>query len=185
MARKLCDILADLDVRIEKRAQAKQASAPASDDGDVEKLAETLLKSAPRRPPNNPDPRAYMTEVEKIAHSMAVVETLLGGEPLAKICDFEKKAIDAGVPSDEVQDLVTKYATRTQAGGKVVDFMKGLGSGVASRLESFGKMTGEGRPEIAGEILGRVAPAVGLAGTGMYLGSKHKERQIRKKMGIH
>lgn len=184
MARKLCDILADLDVRIEKRAQAKTASAPASDD-DVEKLAETLVKSAPRRPPNNPDPRAFMTEVEKLAHSMAVVETLLGGKPLAKICEFEKKAIDAGAPSSEVQDLVTKYAAKTELGSKVIDFMKGMGSGVVNRLESFGTQLSKNRPEAAGEIAGMAVPGLGLAGTGMYLGSKTKEREIRKKMGIH
>lgn len=182
MPRKLCDLLADLDVRIEKRAQAKSMPAPATseDDAEIKKLAQDFVDATPE-----PEETIQLTETEKIAHSMAVLETILGGEELAKLVEFEKTATERGVPRGQLQEAITKYANRTQTGERIIQFMRGMGSGTADVVEGFGKQLPKStNTEIAGNIAGKAAPLVGIGGLGMYLGSKAKERQIRRKMGI-
>lgn len=189
MARKLCDILADLDARIEKRAQAKTASAPAASDGDddVQKLAREFVENGPADQTEQHHSET-LTEAEKIAHSMAVVETLLGGEKLAKLCDFEKAALERGVPEEKVQEVLNKYAAKAKAleGDKIIKFMEGVGRGISDSLSGFrNSLKGpKGTYARKGEIAGRLAPGAVLGGGGIYAGSKLKERQIRKKMGI-
>ena len=184
MARKLADILADLDVMLEKRAQEKQDSVPAAseDDGEIEKLAEDFLDFEPEASSNEV---IELNEAEKIAHSMAIVETLLCGSDLKKACAFEKEALRRGASTEDISATLTKFANKTEAGNKVYQFMKGFGHGIADMTDAVAKkVPSESKAQVAGRLTGIAAPFAAAGGLGAYAGSKAKEKQMKTRLGI-
>ena len=102
MARSLEQLISDADQIIEKRAAAPKAQA-AVDDGEVVKLASLLAaKDAPQAD------TFQMTMLEKVAHSIAIVETIQQLEQLEKIAKFEEGCRGKGFSEDQINAFLEK-----------------------------------------------------------------------------
>lgn len=101
MAASLNSLLTEADSIIESRLSSK---APAVQD-DIFKLAEELKASSVK----NDD--LDLTLTEKIAHSIAIVDTLLNLEALTKMASFEEKAKESGFSEEQISEFFEKKAS--------------------------------------------------------------------------
>jgi hypothetical protein len=102
MGRQLEDFLKEADALIEKNA-SKPKAAPADDE--VVKLAHMLTAK------DNPLPDHFeFTPLEKIAYSIAIVETMQNMEQLEKIAKFEEGCREKGFTEAQIQEFLTKRA---------------------------------------------------------------------------
>lgn len=81
--------------------------------------------------------------IEKIAESLAIVDTLINIQELAKLENFEKKARAAGHSDEQIEEYLQKQAKASAA--------KGMGTGAKAALTMLG-LTGAGT---AGGLVGR------------------------------
>jgi len=102
MAKTLDTLLSEADAFIE----TKLAKAKPEQKDDIFKLAEELKTSG--RTLDEDDVTFSLTE--KIAHSVAVVDTLLNLETLCKMAAFESQAKESGYSEDQLSKFFEKKA---------------------------------------------------------------------------
>lgn len=102
MAKKISDFIAEADEIISIKTAAKK---PAPQQDDIFKLAEELT-----HPQHELDADDYSL-TEKIAHSIALVDTLINLPELVKIANFESKAKESGYSSEQISELFEKKAS--------------------------------------------------------------------------
>jgi hypothetical protein len=173
MRRTLSQILQEADSIIEKRA-AEPPPTISSDD-EIFKLAETVRNH--RSEMKTPEP-IELTHEEKVAFSMAFLETLLSAQELAALHRFEKEAIARGLPQESVQSFYEKVAEKTEAGKRVFNFLTGVGESLESQI---GALPSHGLSWRSAGQAAAVATPLAAAGAG---GSYLKEREIKKKYGV-
>jgi hypothetical protein len=133
MARSIEDYLNEANDIIEKRASAP-AQKPPSDD-EIVKLADIL--TAQEAPP--PPPQLELTLFEKVAYSMAIIDTVRHIEEFQKIDAFEKTARERGFSDEQVAQFLEKRAEGPSALSKV------LATGGALGLAGFAHIHGKKR----------------------------------------
>lgn len=108
MAKSIGQLLAEADEMIEKNAAAtstkKAAAQPAEES--VEVLAERLLKLG-----GQADTAEDPGLLPKLAHAIAVVDTLLNLPTLAKVAALEEKAREAGHSDEAIAAYFEKNAS--------------------------------------------------------------------------
>lgn len=103
MAKNLGDLIREADELVSvKTASVK----PKAQEDDVFKLAEELVG---KQPPELTENDFNMTE--KIAHSVAMVETLINMPLLMKVAEFEKKAKESGYTPAQIAEYFEKNAS--------------------------------------------------------------------------
>ncbi|NDC22583.1 MAG: hypothetical protein EBZ49_00410 [Proteobacteria bacterium] len=104
--RNLEQLLADADAIIEKRASVNQPETQNTEtDEDIAKLANYLLAGEEKTTESQEE-----TIFEKAAHAVAIVETIQNIEQIKKLAEFEKRALEAGHPQEEVDAYIDKLA---------------------------------------------------------------------------
>lgn len=103
MARSISDLISEADEILAIKTASEQK--PVAQD-DIYKLASDLKKTAKQEESSDD-----LTVTEKIAHAVAIVDTLLNLAEMKKIADFEKKAQDAGYPEEKVSSFFEKRAS--------------------------------------------------------------------------
>lgn len=115
MSRSINDILREADDIVAARTSEKTASAakstPSYSDEDIFKLAEALTA---------PEESTINTLTEKVAASIALVDTLLNLDTLIKIAHFEKAAKEKGYSEEKVAEFLEKQASEGAAKFKSV-----------------------------------------------------------------
>lgn len=114
---KIDDIINSVDELIEKRAGQKPKEAHSSTktasemDSEVRSLAEEIFKGSLDQ---KEDPvkvaSAPGSDLAKIAHAVAIVDTLLNLEELCKVESFAKTASARGIPESEIEAFLNKRA---------------------------------------------------------------------------
>lgn len=104
MSRNISTLLQEADSIIEKRASETANVVPAVESEDIFKIAAEL-----RQPSRSVD--TDLTMFEKIAHAIALVDTLINANEIAKIASFEEKAASAGYSPEQVCDYFEKNAS--------------------------------------------------------------------------
>lgn len=117
----LSNYLREADEIIEKRAsQGKpQTSAPSEDE--VIKLASLLTQSEVAQQPQA-ETSSIQTLTEKVAHAIALVDTLMNLEQIQKLAEFEKKAKAAGHSDEQIEEFIKQAS----AGEKFKSVLKSL-----------------------------------------------------------
>jgi hypothetical protein len=177
--RTFAQILQDAERIIEKRAhEAEPPPVPAIEEDEIFKLASQVRTCQSELPP----PFEF-TETEKVAHAMAILETLFSAKDLTNLVKFEKEARARGMSDETIQGFFNKVADQSQTGRRVFDFMHGAGEGLESYIKSLPNVDPTSWRGV-GQMAGAAAPlvAVGTAG-GMY-GAHRKEEEIKKKYGV-
>lgn len=114
MGRALSDIIRDTDEILTRRSAGaeKSASEEALGDEDIFKLAEQI-----KRPPEAPaavkqaeDKDVDFTLREKVAHAIALVDTLFNLPTLTKVAEFEDRARAGGYSDAEISAQLEKTA---------------------------------------------------------------------------
>lgn len=100
---KLDTLLKEADELISSKLQT---SSKVTQDDDIFKLAEELKTSTQ----GAAEVEAFSL-IEKIAHSVAIVDTLLNLETLSKIAALEEKAKEAGFSEGQISDFFEKKAS--------------------------------------------------------------------------
>lgn len=103
MAKSLDALLSEADAIIETKLASKK---PEPRDDDIFKLAEDLKGSKPAA-----DEEMCLTLTEKIAHSIAIVDTLLNLDTLVKMAQFESKAKESGFSDGQISEYFEKKAS--------------------------------------------------------------------------
>ena len=103
MARSIGDLISEADEILAMKYGTVKTAEP---QDDIYKLASELKKVSSED--GLVDDNLSVTE--KIAHAVALVDTLLNLEEMKKIADFEKKAQEAGFPEDKVASFFEKRA---------------------------------------------------------------------------
>lgn len=183
MARSLAQIFQDADAIIEKLASDQAKTPPRQiDEDEVTKLAaEVLSDAAPLAT------EFHFDDLEKLAHSMAILETVLSAPELLKFQEFEKKATEQGFTPEQINSVLEKAAGEaipTEAGQRVLHFMEGAGGSLQKIINAIPKVTRAEPARSAGAVAGFAAPALAALGLGGYLGSKYKEREFRQTYGV-
>jgi hypothetical protein len=114
MVRPLSEIIRDTDEIVSRRVSEKTAS-PSQDeltDDDVFKLAEQIRKapSVPTEKKASQNEDLEFTMREKIAHAVALVDTLLNLPTLIKVAQFEDSAKAQGYSDAEITAQLEKTA---------------------------------------------------------------------------
>lgn len=104
MARSIGDLISEADEILAMKSGAVKVAEP---QDDIYKLASELKKVAVKEDSTSDD----LSVTEKIAHAVALVDTLLNLEEMRKIADFEKKAGEAGFSEDKVASFFEKRAS--------------------------------------------------------------------------
>lgn len=112
MARSLDILLKEADYLIESKLQAKTASAPAAEDKDIFQLADALRGTTQKTAQALEPETDILTLTEKIAHAVAIVETLQNLDTLSKLASFEDKALASGFKEEEVGAFLEKQAEK-------------------------------------------------------------------------
>jgi len=115
--RSINDLIRDADQIFEKRAAASGKKTEGSyTDTDIFKLAEEIRKS-PERPSEKLAEQDLveadvdiMSLREKIAHSVAIVDTLLNFDQLQKIASLETAAREKGFSDSQISEYLEKNA---------------------------------------------------------------------------
>ena len=102
MAKSLGDLIRDADEII----TVKTASVKPQVQDDIFKLAGELVED--RAPALTEDD---FSMAEKIAHSVALVETLINMPTLKKVAEFEKKAKESGYTPEQITEYFEKNAS--------------------------------------------------------------------------
>jgi len=115
MAKSISDLLNEADDIIEKRASVSTPISSDVDDGTI-KLAEDLETwglDAPKEEAESVkvasvevDP--YLDINEKVAHAIAIIDTVMNLPLVQKIAEFEKKAAEQGFSKEEIDEFVKK-----------------------------------------------------------------------------
>lgn len=187
-------LLKKADMLIEKRAEA--AAVIAQNDSvdaqdDIFALAEQVRDYSPEVPPKGDvtttDKLASveLSEMEKLALDMALTEVLLSAPELTKLAEFEEAAIAKGATPEQMQKVFDEVSVKTGAGGRVLNFMTGVGESLQSHTDTAANvLKSTSKSHAAGRAAGAVIPAAVLVAGGAHLGSKHKEYKIKKQMGL-
>lgn len=112
-------IIADVEQEIGILTQEKTASVAqpkGQGDDDILALAAQLSKSATATPLAGPTPDAVMNMTEKVAHSIAIVDTLLNMQELVKMAEFEKAALARGFSQPQIEAYMAKTANAKASG---------------------------------------------------------------------
>lgn len=118
MVRPLSDLIKDADEIIFGRQPGEEKTAARSEpeiaDDDIFKLAE-LIRKAPELPEvaeklASDDDELVLTMREKVAHAVALVDTLLNLPTLEKVAAFEDQARAAGYSDKEIAAQLEKTA---------------------------------------------------------------------------
>lgn len=113
----LNDIFKEADEVITKHAKDNKASSStqtktASVDPEVATLAQEVLKgSYDQATASEKIASPKLTNMEKIAHSMAVVDTLINLSGMAKLEKTAQVALDSGYSEEQVADYIEKKAS--------------------------------------------------------------------------
>lgn len=108
MAKSIDELIREADVIIEKRASKKsEVDTVLPADDDVVKLAALLVEDVM---PATSEPKIEETLVEKVAHAIALVETLSSLNQIQKIMQFEKTAKEAGHTDEQIDAFLEKNA---------------------------------------------------------------------------
>lgn len=102
MAKSLDTLLSEADALIDSKLDCK---TPAPQD-DIFKLAEELTHSG-----RSTNEDMALTLTEKIAHSIAIVDTLLNLESLSKMASFEDKAKESGFSNEQISEFFEKRSS--------------------------------------------------------------------------
>jgi hypothetical protein len=101
----LDQLFRDADALIKKRAAAVVTLAPQPDD-EVTKLADLLAKDGEVK---QAAPVAIEeTLFEKVAHAIAIIETMEKLGEINKLVEFEKKAAEAGHTAEQIDAFIEK-----------------------------------------------------------------------------
>lgn len=103
MPRSLGDLIRDADELITSKLASPK---PQVQEDDIFKMAKELVKNDEVPVTDNDYSMA-----EKIAHSIALVETLINMPALIKVAEFEKKAKESGFTSEQISDYFEKKAS--------------------------------------------------------------------------
>jgi hypothetical protein len=184
MGRTLGQMLQTADEIIEKRASAPktpEVTSPISvEDDDIFKLASSIRGF---------EEVASVEEFtfddnEKLANSMAILETVFSAPELSKLMQLEKVAKERGISDETINGFYEKVASATNAGGRISSFMHGAGDSLQRVINSIpGKLHGD-NAAAAGQVAGAMAPFAAAAGLGGLAGSHLKEKSIKKQLGV-
>ena len=171
-------ILQDADRIIEKRAQeAIPPPAPIEDD-EIFKLASQVRTCKSELPA----PFEF-TESEKLAHSLAVLETIFSAKDLTNLVKFEKEARSRGMSDEAIQAFFDKVADGSRVGRRVHEFMHGAGEGLEGYIRSLPNVD-LGSWQGIGRMAGGAAPLAAAGAVGASYGASKKENEIKKKYGV-
>lgn len=173
----LAQIFQKADDIIEKRASVQVVEQPVEQD-EIFKLAEQVRnhRSAHETP-------FEFTEQEKIACSMAIVETMASATELRALIKFEKEATERGLPQEQVQAFFNKVAEKSTAGRRVLDFMTGAGQSLEGYINSLPKGLNVSAKSL-GKVVGTSAPLAAAGTAGAAIGAKYKEKEIKSQLGM-
>lgn len=102
MTRDFNSLIEEADGYIAKKSE-KGFSKTASSKEDIEKLAAKLVAG---EAPQSEEESAIQTLNEKVAHSVALVDTLLNLGTLVKVAKLEQEAADRGIPHEKVANYI-------------------------------------------------------------------------------
>jgi len=105
----ISDVMREADEIIEQRlseGQEKTASAKFSDE-DIFKLAEEVRSEPKQEVSEEP---ALNTVLEKVAHALAVADTVVNLDVLIKAANFAEQARAAGKSDEEIDAYLQKHA---------------------------------------------------------------------------
>lgn len=159
---KLEDLIREADSVIEKKA-AKAAPVVSTDSSDdITKLAEMLLSDDEVKPTQTKvaAPAREETPFEKIAHAIAIVETLVNIEELQKLASFEEQAKSKGFSDAQVEEFIEKKAAALKPVHKYVTIPGALLALGAGAGHAHGKKSGYS------EAMGDVSRALSGQGSG-------------------
>jgi hypothetical protein len=106
--RSLSALIKDADTIIEKRGGGQQVKTASVKEDDIFKLAEQIRTSRPEV--SIEVPNDVVTLVEKIAHAVCLVDTMLNLDTLSKIDKLEKVAKEKGMTDDQISKWFEKKA---------------------------------------------------------------------------
>lgn len=159
---KLEDLIREADSVIEKKA-AKVASTPTVEPSDdVMKLAQMLLSDEEVKTAQTKTASTVKeaTPFEKIAHAIAIVETLVNIEELQKLASFEEQAKSKGFSDAQVEEFIEKKAAALKPVHKYVTIPGALLALGAGAGHAHGKKSGYS------EAMGDVSRALSGQGSG-------------------
>jgi hypothetical protein len=119
MARSLAQIMKDADGIIEKMASENESISLRDEEDDLFKLASEMTKK-PVLEDHAKQASFELTPFEKTAASIAVVETILGAQELAKIVEFEKSASERGLTTEQIQGVFEKISENSLVGRRAI-----------------------------------------------------------------
>ena len=143
--RRLDDIINDVEAEIAKTGGQEKIASALPNDEDIFALAAQLEKTseeAPQQPVEVDD--GLQTLTEKVAHAIAIVDTIQNLPHLIQMADFEKQAVAKGYTEAQIEDFMAK-----QAKGKVPSVMKRIPYG------KLGVLAGVGGAGLAGRSSGK------------------------------
>jgi len=108
MARSISSIIEDADKIISTKIAE---TTPAVQDDDVFKLAEELVKGAADRGIQEVRSEDDYSFTEKVAHAVAIVDTILNLQEIEKIAAFTKEAKNKGFSDKQVSEYFEKKAS--------------------------------------------------------------------------
>jgi hypothetical protein len=120
MARSIDDILNEADALINSRSQEKVAAAAPVLDDDVTSLARLLSMDAPATVKTAQPEIFEMNLNEKVAHALAITDTLTHIEELMKIASFEEAARERGIPQDQIDKFISEKLAFNSASKHVI-----------------------------------------------------------------
>lgn len=109
----LNDLIREADTIIEKKASKNKPAVQTFDDEDeISKLAALMVGDDQLAPKQEKVASAIVeTPFEKIAHAIAIVETLINIEELQKLASFEDQARDKGFSETQIEEFIEKRAS--------------------------------------------------------------------------
>lgn len=117
MVRPLSELIQDADDIIFGRKTAEEKTAASADteiaDDDIFKLAEMIRKVPEPETTEksaSEDDQLVFTMREKVAHAVALIDTLLNLPTIAKVAAFEEKARAAGYTDEQIASQLEKTA---------------------------------------------------------------------------
>lgn len=114
MVRPLSDLIKDADDIIFGRQPVQEKTAGAAEkelsDEDIFKLAEQIKRPSQPQTEKLAEDDFSMTMREKLAHAVALVDTLLNLPTLAKVAEFEDRARAEGYSDAEIAAQLEKTA---------------------------------------------------------------------------
>lgn len=143
MTKSVDALIAEADEIIQKNSSSgmqKKASDLKSED--IFKLAEKLVSPGTQKVAN--DETAIRTIQEKVASSMAIIDTILNLPMLKQLDEFEKAASEMGKNPEEVQEFIKKAGATKGFKSIRMPLLKALGLGAGGGVAaSIGHKKGE------------------------------------------